>query len=317
MAQTRSSSRSSGSKRRRRKKSSSGQPLVFWLALIVFLGSSGYLMYDQVIAPMISRSKNVAYQDSYSGDNTVTGANDSGVWENTAISLEDAEPERLEDGTLKSFAPLLEMNSDIIGWITVPNSVIDYPVVQTTDNDYYLHKNINKEDDKNGTIFADFNCQITYEQPCKNIVLYGHHMKSGNMFQNLMKYCKVDYYRQNPVIRFNTKYDEAEWVVFAVMKLNTRVEHGPVFNFMRSTFSDDQDFSVFIEDIRKRSIIDTYDEIDVAPTDELLTLSTCSYEYADFRTVVVARKVREGETTIDVSTAHDAENPLMPEIWNK
>jgi nicotinamide-nucleotide amidase len=307
MSNSKKSSRSS-------KKSSSSpvQLAVFWLALLVFVGSGGYLLYDSVYLPMVSEGNYTEYRENYS-DDAVTNAADNGIW----TSIETYDPERAEDGTLKSFGNLLAINKDVVGWIKVPNTIIDYPVVQGTDNDYYLKHDINRKSDKNGTIFADYKCVFSLETPPKNTILYGHHMRSGVMFENLLKYDKVDFYRQNPVIRFNSKYQEGEWVIFSIMKINTLKEHGEPFNFMRTDFAGDEDFLNYVEEIRLRSTIETRAQIDILPTDEILTLSTCSYEYSDFRTVLVARKIREGESLIDVSGVVKATNPLMPKVWKR
>ncbi len=303
------------------------QRILFFISLAVMLGCGGYLLYNLVIMPQITESNFADFRDSHSGSGVESTIN--GVW--SFASGSDAAVERCEDGTLKSFEPLLQLNSDIVGWITVPGTVIDYPVVQYPDDVeyekkhnefFYLHRDIYKKEDKNGTIFAYYACRFGQGEVSKNTILFGHHMRSGIMFANLLKYDAfksggLEFYKENPVIRFDTKYDEGKWVIFSVMKLNTLPKHGEPFLFIRNDFENSEDFENYIAAVRERSIIDTYDCIDVDSRDELLTLSTCSYEYDEFRTVVVARRIRDNEASIDVSSAYKATNPVMPAVWGK
>ncbi len=304
------------------------QRVLFFVSLAVMLCCGGYLLYNLVVMPQLAEAN---FEDFRENHETVTvNSTVDGVW--TMDIEEESEVqiiERMEDGTLKSFESLLKLNEDIVGWITVPNTVIDYPVVKYP-NDieyfdahnefYYLHRDIYRNYDKNGTIFAYYDCAFDLGTVSRNTILFGHHMRSGIMFANLLKYDAfksggLQFYKQNPVIRFDTKYDEAEWVIFSVMKLNTLAKHGEPFPFIRANFENDQDFDNYIAEVRARSIIDTYSCIDVNANDVLLTLSTCSYEYDEFRTVIVARRVRNNESSIDVSSATIASNPLMPDVW--
>jgi len=331
-----SSSSSSSRTSTQRKKSSGGkktvgdiiQRVLFFISLAVMICCGGYLLYNMVIMPKLAEANFEDFRENH--ESVIVNSSVDGVW---TMPLEtDVEVvERLDDGTLKTFEALLTLNEDIIGWITVPNTVIDYPVVQYPDDFaynekhkeyYYLHRDIYKDYDKNGTIFAYYDCTFDLGTVSRNTVLFGHHMRSGIMFANLLKYDALksgglDFYKQNPVIRFDTKYDEAEWVIFSVMKLNTLAKHGEPFPFIRSNFENDQDFENYIADVRARSIIDTYGCVDVNSNDVLLTLSTCSYEYDELRTVIVARRLRNNETSIDVSSATVASNPVMPDIWGK
>lgn len=298
--------------------------VLFIIALLVMLGSGGYLLYDLVIQPHLVESSFDEYRDVHA--TIEVNSADNGIWE--VVDEGKSEAPRNPDGTLQSFNSLLELNSDIIGWITVPNTVIDYPVVQYPgdaelgdDEFYYLHRNIHKEKDKNGTIFAYYQNLFTSPELPPNTILFGHHMKSGVMFQNLLKYdvlakaSNLDFYKQNPVIRFDTKYTEAQWVIFAVVKADANNAQADGYSWMRPSFENESDFANFIDSTRQRSIIDTYGCIDVNVNDKLLTLQTCSYERDNYRTIIVARRLRDNEETIDVSNAARAANPIMPGSW--
>lgn len=321
------SKQSDGTKSKKKSAGDVIQRVLFFISLAVMLCCGGYLLYNLVVMPQLAEANFEDFRENHESVEVNSSVN--GVW--TVTDSEAATVERLEDGTLKSFESLLKLNDDIIGWITVPSTVIDYPVVQYP-NDieyneangeyYYLHRDIYGNYDKNGTIFAYYGCAFDVGTVSRNTILFGHHMRSGIMFANLLKYDALkdgglEFYKENPVIRFDTKYDEAQWVIFSVMKVNTLAAHGEPFLFIRSNFENDQDFENYVADVRARSIIDTYDCIDVNANDVLLTLSTCSYEYDEFRTVIVARRIRNNESSIDVSSATVADDPVMPDIWGK
>lgn len=215
------------------------------------------------------------------------------------------------------FSELSKINSEICGWITVPGTRIDYPVLQGNKNEthFYLDHNYKREKSKYGSIFLDPICQLS-ENP-KNCVIYGHHMADGQMFADLMKFSSLDFYKQNPLISFETIKDRnAKWKIFSVFKTNTLASQGKIFYYVVSDFADNNSFLDYVSQIRKRSLLDI--PVDVNENDKLITLSTCSYEFQDFRTVVVARRVRNGEDeAVDTSLAAEAKNPLMPECWYK
>ena len=227
------------------------------------------------------------------------------------------ELDQLPDGYLPKFAKYYAANQDFKGWITIPNSKVDYPVVQTDDNDYYLRRDFYKKPNNNGVIFADYRSNLDPSSQSTNTVLYGHNIRGGRFFQQITKYKDLAFYKQSPVITFDTVYEEAKYKVVSafIVNVNGQQDNGNVFdyhNFINA--QSDEHFNWFIEEIRRRSIINT--PVDVLPTDKLLTLSTCTYEFDDARFVVVARKVRPGEsTTVDVSKAVKNPKTLYPQAY--
>ncbi len=309
-----------GSSGRQKQKRSVGdiiRTILFVVALAGFLGSGGYLLNREM---QDRASKNDLAKVSQYYESTEVASAQNGIW--SGITIEDKDVPRDSQNRLLKFSELVEKYPDTIGWITVPNTDIDYIVVQDkdgTDNDYYLKHDFEGDSNRNGAIFADYRLNLEYGVKQPNIVVYGHHMKSGLMFNNLIKYDDIEFYKQNPVISFDTIYEEGQWVIFAVMKIDAKENNGsPSFNFMKlgDALSDPLNFQAFISDIRNHSVIDTEAAIAVTTDDELLTLSTCSYEHSDYRTVIVARKVRANET-IDVSGVTWATDPIMPKSWGK
>ena len=222
------------------------------------------------------------------------------------------------DDSIKSkWRELYSKYPNLVGWIKISFSKwIDLPVFQppASDPNYYLYRDFKGEDNRYGSLFLD--TRSTQGVNSKNIIVHGHHMNDGSMFADITKYQYMDYYSKSPTITFNTIYSDAEWKVISVFKTNTLSEHGEFFNYLKGEFSNSSDFLNFIYHVRERSIINM--PVDVNETDQLLTLSTCSYEFTDFRTVVVARRVRKDEkTNVDTSRAYYESNPVYPEVWYK
>ena len=234
------------------------------------------------------------------------------------------------DGSAINWDELKKINKEIVGWIQIKDSEIDYPVLWHKSDDspdqYYLNHNYKGDYDSYGTIFLDFRCDKGMDS--KNIVLHGHHMNDGSMFAGLMEYGgtegNLDYYKKHPSIIFdkepvkdsagNTVYRDGVYKIISVYKTNTLSAHGEFFNYMVGNFQNDKDFMNYVYNVRVRSLINC--PVDINENDELLTLSTCSYEYTNFRTVVVARKVRLGEDEkVDVSKASINDNAVWPEVY--
>jgi SrtB family sortase len=207
---------------------------------------------------------------------------------------------------LAEFYKLYDTNQDIRGWISIPQTVINYPVVQTSDNDYYLHNNFNKTADYYGSLFLDYRDNINPQS--QNLIIYGHNMKDGEMLTSIVNYEKTDFYKASPIITFNTIYAHYSWKVFAAFVANADPKDGYVFNYLINNFSSEDAFNSFIKEVRARSLINT-PSVDVAPGDTLLTLSTCYYSSNDARFVVMARRLRPNEST-SVESATRNENAL-------
>ncbi|MGN0518191.1 MAG: class B sortase [Acutalibacteraceae bacterium] len=222
-----------------------------------------------------------------------------------------------DDAVKSKWRELYSKYPNLVGWIRISFSKwIDLPVFQppASDPNYYLYRDFKGEDNRYGSLFLD--TRSSQGVNSKNIIIHGHHMNDGSMFADITKYQYMDYYSKSPTITFNTIYSDAEWKVISVFKTNTLSEHGEFFNYLRGEFSSSSDFLNYVYQVRERSVINM--PVDVNEDDQLLTLSTCSYEFTDFRTVVVARRVRKGEkTSVDTSRAYYESNPVYPEVWYK
>lgn len=226
------------------------------------------------------------------------------------------------DGILLKYKKAYEKNNDLVGWITVPNTSIDHPVVQAKDNEYYLRKSFYKIYDRRGTIFMDYECNP--KELDKNTIIYGHNYLDSTMFSDLEKYKDLDFYKSAPVIDFNTIYKSYKWKVFAVYLINVEPQDDNGYSlYYIYPFMTEDTLEEYLQVIKERSIINT--SVDVKKTDKILTLSTCTRDMdlpghgeTNARCVVLARLVRDGESPeVDTSTATLNENPKYPDIWYK
>lgn len=225
------------------------------------------------------------------------------------------DPNRDNRGRLLQFRDVLEANEDVKGWITIADTVINYPVLQSSEDDpeYYLTRNIKRQKDKAGSLFLDM--QSSVEENTKNLVIHGHNMKSTqNMFHELELYKKLDFYKERPTISFDTIFETGKWKIFSIIITNGSSKKEPFFDYTRSHFNDDTDFLKFVYELRIRSKFDI--DVDINENDQLLTLSTCTYELNDYRLIIVARRVREGEDpSVDVNAVKRNPNTLYPLSW--
>ena len=194
---------------------------------------------------------------------------------------------RLPD-ILPEYETLYNKNKKLIGWLKIDDTNIDYPVMQTSDNTYYLDHNYNQEYDKNGSIFLDYNCSV-YPRST-NMIVYGHHMKSGNMFGNLQKYAKESYGKKHSVITFDTIYEKAQYQVMYVFRSQVYNEDDIVFKYYQFIEANSEtEFNSYMQEMSELSLYDT--GVTAEFGDSLLTLSTCDSSQTDGRFVVVAKRI--------------------------
>lgn len=301
--------------------------VVFDIAVVAFIITGGSVVLDLVSEKIQVEIVDKALIDTR--EKTV-GKSDAEII--GSLSIPDDEIEAIQQekpGIQASFIEFYSQNSDIVGWISVGDEnemVIDYPVVQAADNDYYLTHNFLRQEVKRGAIFADYKNKFDGGQLSANTILYGHNMYDGDtMFAKLSRYYDggvpkgetTDYlafYKKHPTVTFDTLYENSKWKVFACVLFNTQEELGEVYPYInKRDFSGKDDFNSFILDIMDRSSIWT--DVDVDYGDNILTLSTCYYPYgkenADTRVAVFARKVRPGESAdVDITKAMRNPDPL-------
>lgn len=188
---------------------------------------------------------------------------------------------------LEKYKKLYNSNKKLIGWLEIADTKINYPVMQGTDNEYYLKHNVDGKDDRNGALFLDYNCDVI--NLSTNLIIYGHHMSSGVMFGTLDKYSSEEYYKKHPIIKFDTIYEEAEYEVMYVFRSEIYKEDDITFKYYQfiNAYSE-QEFDSYMNEMEALSLYDT--GVRAKFGDHLLTLSTCDYYTKNGRFVVVAKK---------------------------
>jgi len=182
---------------------------------------------------------------------------------------------------LPEYKPLLEITEDIVGWINIPNTVINYPVVQADDNEYYLNRAYTGEINKGGSIFMDF--RNRGDGTDRNIILYGHHMRDGSMFKALTRFQDEEFLKRNPVFSFNTLYGRYDWEIFSVYVTGTD------FKYIQTRFLTPDEYQSFLDTIKDKSLFDI--DVELTTGDRIITLSTCTYDYSDARLVIHAKLI--------------------------
>ena len=221
------------------------------------------------------------------------------------------DPAAEEAAQRAKYADLIARNPEFAGWIEIPGVDIDLPILQTTDNYFYLYHDLDRADDKRGMPFADYECDM---KDGRHLIIYGHNMGVNNTdrFSNLQKYRDADYYTAHPYLKLDTLYKSEIYKIVAVYAVTSRESDGDVFHFNQYIDLDDAAEQTFLDEVAKRAFYTTGDY--AYPTERLLTLSTCTYQMDDARMVILARPLRDGETT-EADTVHINSDPLLPARW--
>lgn len=192
------------------------------------------------------------------------------------------------EGILKEYQILQEENSDMVGWIKIEDTKLDYPVMFTPEEpEYYLKRAFDKSDSESGTPFIGMGCSISPRSD--NLILYGHNMKNGTMFKTVMNYCEQSYWEEHPIIQFNTLYEKGEYEVVSAFYIDVAMGNGHLEFYRFINAESEEAYDTFIQECKAISVYET--GVDAMYGDDLITLSTCSYHDAvDGRFVIVARK---------------------------
>lgn len=256
------------------------------LCLLVAFGCGGYLAYYYYTS---SKSENaVADLRDKIVDDTVTDITDSTKTDGPVMV--DVDGVKVQ----KKFEQLYRDNHDFIGWLTLQDTNVDYPVMYTPDDnengEYYIHRDYEQQYSAAGLPFADANCIL--EPPTDNLIVYGHNMNSGKMFHDILKYEDEDFYKSHKTFTFDTIYSDGTYEVVAAFYGQILPEESKEFKYYEFVNAGgEEEFLDYVENIKKMSVIDTGVEVEYG--DKLITLSTCAYHVKDGRFAVVAKKIKE------------------------
>lgn len=259
--------------------------LVLILAGLIAIGSFGYFgAYTYYLQRTTADYEELA---SLKNDQTFANKESNNALPDATVHKIDTTVE-LPD-VLDEYLTLYNKNKKLIGWLKIDDTQIDYPVMQTMNNEYYLDHNYNQEYDKNGSLFMDCNC--TAYPKNDNIIIYGHHMKSGKMFGHLNKYASEDYYKSHSIIKFDTIYEKGVYQVMYVFRAHVYGETEVTFKYYQ--FIDAISEKEFDSNMAEMAAMSLYDTgVTAEYGDNLLTLSTCDSSEENGRFVVVAKQIR-------------------------
>lgn len=246
-----------------------GRKIMLVICLIVFVGSAGVLL-----------------------DYFINGAREQSALTDLSSMKLDGEEIVTDKGVVSAeYSNLYKANPDIIGWVTVDDTKIDYPVMQTQgDPEYYLRRGFDGQSTSSGTPFMDAASDIFI--PTSNFLIYGHNMKNGTMFHDLLKYDSKDFWEEHKTFRFDTIYKggKGEYEVVAACFSKIYAKDSKKFKYYQYPgITTESEFYEYVRGVKSESVYDT--EVSVEYGDQLVTLSTCAYHTDDGRFYVVGRKV--------------------------
>ena len=223
-------------------------------------------------------------------------------------------------GIQQKLTRLYAQNKETVGWLYIPGTSINTPIVQHKDNVFYLTKNFYGSYTRYGCVYADY--QNKKNTLSKNTVIYGHDMSCGTAFYDLNRYDDIEWYKKNPVIQYCTLNGNYTFLIYTAFltTVNSKDDGGYMFNFIEPNMTD-SNFAGFIEQVNQRALYTT--GVDLKASDRIINLSTCNYTYTNYigrkvdtRLVVIGRLLRSGESA-DVNTSKAKENPnyRRPQVW--
>ena len=178
---------------------------------------------------------------------------------------------------------LSAINSEYKFWLKVDNTNIDYPVVQSTDNDFYLKYDFNKNPLASGSIFMDYRNNFEKDN---SIIVYGHNMKNKTMFAQLTKFKDKNFFNENNLIKVEYKNNTYIYEVFSVYTADLNNE-----DYLKVDFKDENDYKKYINYIKDKSLYKK--DIELNSNDNLITLYTCSYEFENARTIIHGKLISQ------------------------
>lgn len=207
------------------------------------------------------------------------------------IIVENIATEEVQNTILAKYESLYRQNSDMIGWIKIEDTNINYPVMQTEINNptFYINRNFEKKESISGTPFIDSRCTLKSE----NIIIYSHNMKNGTMFGELTKYKDEEYYQKHRVIIFDTIYEKREYEIISILLTKVYYNNGTEGDFEFYNYIEidtEEQFDEYVTTVKKQSLYET--GVSAEFNDDLITLVTCDYHTEDGRLLIVAKRIQ-------------------------
>lgn len=284
-------------KRKNRYRGTRIELLIIFTACTVRIGWEHHLTLEyqrqqELLRAVVEEGERAEENDR--GDEAALETEDSAFGEETESVEETAQAEEgMEPETpaiLGKYTELHKENADMVGWLSIPGTEIDYPVMQKAGNEYYLHHDFYGEENRHGCLFVKDIADVNTPGDC--FIIYGHNMKDGTMFGDLDEYRSEGYYQEHSVLKFDSLYEEREYEIMAVFLSHVYKEGEEGFRYYDFYTADTEEaFQEFYENVMENALYDT--GVTAAYGDTFLMLSTCAYHEEDGRLVVVAKRQAE------------------------
>ena len=241
---------------------------IFIICLIIFICGVSYLSYY--------------FYNKNKDKNKIEEINNEITESNEALT-------ELSTANIEKVKEYKEINNDVIGWIKIEDTKIDFPLLQNENNNYYLTHDYKNESNKYGSIFLKHECDINDTN--SNLLIYGHNMKDEEMFNCLLNYQNKDYYEQHKTIKITTENEEREYEIVSVFKSRIFYKNEKnVFRFYYTFgFKNENEYNNYIENVKGIQLYDT--GITANYGEQLVTLITCEYSQQNGRMVVVGKRI--------------------------
>ena len=210
------------------------------------------------------------------------------------VNSYEVNQEKNNNAKIENFKELKKLYSNIVAWIEIENTTINYPIMQSNDNDYYLYRNYKNEYSRYGSIFLDY--KYDFSKDSQNFLIYGHNNNDEMMFNELLKYQEKEYFEAHPSINLISENDITNYKIVSVFKSQVYSQDATnVFRYYNYVdLSNEDTFTNYITNVKKASIYD----IDIEPKlgDDIITLSTCEYSKPNGRFVIVGISEKNSKT---------------------
>lgn len=254
--------------------------IIIGLLAIIFVISTSFVVYY--------------YYDSFKTKNTISELRNQIDREDVLVIDENTNKEVVSEELtnkkkIENYQELRKQNSDLIGWIYIDGTNVDFPVMQTKSApNYYLYKNFKQEYSVSGLPYVQEDCDVF--TPTDNIIIHGHHRSDGTMFAALLNYKKQSWFEQHQYIEFDTVEECHTYQVIAAfsVKVNTGKDEFPYYAFINA--ENKESYEQFVSEAIKKSYITS--GVSAQYGEKLLTISTCDFSITDGRFVVIAKRIK-------------------------
>lgn len=246
-----------------------------------------------------TKDGNIKDENAKDGNAKEQTLNEQNTRKETTVTQQDGKNQAGTKGTkiLPKFESLYEENEDLVGWIRIPDNNINYPIVQGTNDNFYLSHNFYKEEDKYGCLFIKGEADSGFDD--QNTVIYAHNMRDNEMFGSLDRYRRQEYEKNHSTIYLDTLYEERKYEIIAVCESKVMEKEDTSFKYYQFMNAEsEQEFQAFMSFIKECELyqIEEKDDLemtyDLTQKDSFLMLSTCAYEEENGRLVVIAKRIQ-------------------------